>query len=552
MCSRCHCVSELLSRMSLFRDRVALLTVLILLIIVSAPYALAVAWSPQGKIFLGSFYNSQDVSIYLSAMRAGARGEWLRTLPFTNEPHPPALYYAFYILLGHLAPPNLLTFHIARLLAAIVLAFALWQLISIILTNQLERRVAFMLALLGMGWGWLFTLGGLGALIRPTDIFAPTSSLLGSAIVNPHFPFGVALQFVILALYLRALREPYRAGTLLVGALACLLMSWVLPYQLVVVGAILGADVLWAMLRTRRVRIPEARHAFFMLLPGSTAIVYYESLTYFMPFWSELIQQWPVLEHIFAPLDFIVGYGWLLVLAIVGTMFLARQRAQSDGEHLLLAWFVVNALLIIAPLDFADRMSLGFSAALGMLSAITLTRALPAWYRVQGLRRRMSARYPNLQATFPIILLLIVMPSLLLLVFVLPLRALAEPDLPFYMSADDAQVMDWLALHARTSDVVLAAPSISNVIPAMSNARVYAGHTHETYQPMRKLAEVKQFFGADMSNAARRQFVHTQFISYVLVQPSAFDAGAFDRASYLEPVLRAHQVVLYRVVDDEY
>lgn len=533
----------------MFRDRIALLTLLSCLLLISLPFALAAAWSPPDKEFLGSFYNAQDVMVYLSAMRAGARGEWLRTLPFTTEPHAPTLYYPFYTLLGHLAPPDLLTFHSARLVVVVCMAFALWLLIAEMLPTPLERRIAFILALLGMGFGWLVTLSGLSKVIRSTDIFAPTSSLLGAALLNPHFPLGVALQFVTLTFYLRARRTPYRAGTLFAGALACLVMGWVLPYQVVVVGAILCADVVWESLRQHRWWTASARHAFWILLPSSTVFIYYLSLNYFMPFWSELIRQWPVLEHIFSPLDFVSGYGLLLIMALIGARFLLRQHERTAGERLLLAWLPTNALLIVAPLDFADRTSLGFSAALAMLSAIAFARALPAWNRLSCVRISLIHRYPNLRSSFPLILLLIVMPSVLLLDLSLVLLARGENELPYYLSSDDAVTINWLRQHASTHDIVLAAPAISNLIPGLTDARVYSGHTHETFQTARKNADVKNFFSADTLDTSRCAFLRAQGITFVYARP--FEAIASDGrgAAYLEPVMQNAQVTLYRVVE---
>src|SRR5262249_21778671 len=154
---------------NLMRDRFALLTLAVFLALIILPFLLAVWLAPEGKMFLGSFYNSQDVSVYLSAMRAGARGEWLRTLSFTTETHDHAFYYIFYLALGHLMPPDLISYHVARVLAAIVLGVALWALIRDILPAPIERRIAFVLSLLGMGLGWFVILCGLRGFITPTD-----------------------------------------------------------------------------------------------------------------------------------------------------------------------------------------------------------------------------------------------------------------------------------------------------------------------------------------------------------------------------------------------
>ncbi|HAL61010.1 MAG TPA: hypothetical protein DCP08_01205, partial [Chloroflexi bacterium] len=88
---------------------------LLLLALIGLPYLVAFLFPPEGMTFLGSFGNPDDTSAYLSAMREGARGGWLRHYPFTSEPHGPALYFPFYISLGKLFGPSLAVFHGARL-----------------------------------------------------------------------------------------------------------------------------------------------------------------------------------------------------------------------------------------------------------------------------------------------------------------------------------------------------------------------------------------------------------------------------------------------------
>jgi hypothetical protein len=535
------------------KDRFALLIIALLLLLTTLPYLLAVWWSSPDKVFLWSFYNSQDTSVYLSAMRAGARGEWLRALPFTSEPHDPALYYPLYLLLGRIAP-NFITFHVARLAACVALGVALWQLTAEILSSLVERRIAVVLALLGMGVGWVVMLSPLRAWTRPTDIYAPTSSLLGAALLNPHFPLGAALQCAIFTLYVRAQGAPYPRGTLFWGALLSLALGLVLPYQVFNLVVLLGADVLlvnvWTWQRERRLRsfvwTSASRAALFLTLPSAIIVGYYVMLQCCAPFWSELIRQWPVLENQFDALDFIVGYGWQLVGALIALVWLWRQPQHNAGERFVIVWFVVNIILILSPLDFSDRTSLGFSAPLALLAAIALARVIPTWAWVRRLKQNFPSRL-TLNA-LPIMVLSLTLPSVLLLMMFLPLGALNTGDLPFYLSRADRVVIQWLATHATPRDIVLASPSISNLIPALTDARVYAGHTHETYQANRKKAEIIQFFDA-MSDAQRREFLQRHSITFVYAHPNAYSMGAFDGkgVSYLEPLLRQGDIILYRV-----
>ncbi|MBI3733906.1 MAG: hypothetical protein HY259_10695 [Chloroflexi bacterium] len=485
----------------MFRDRSALLTLVLLLALISLPYIGAMALAPADKVFLQTFYNPQDTSVYLATMRAGARGEWLRTLPFTNEPQEPVLYYPFYLLLGHIAPPTALTYHAARLITTILMALALWALLAETLSAGQERHIAFVLSLLGMGLGWLVVVSGLWQVIRPTDLYAPTSTLIGASLANPHFPLAVALQCLILTLYLRARQTPYRPGTLLAAALAGLALSLTLPFQFFLTAAILMAD---AVVESLRARVRQAHHSPVGAKPdvegakprasGLPPIIV-----------GGLFVDAVIRARGFAPTAVMRAAGLIVlpggvVLFYYLMLFAARRSA---GEQLLLVWLAVNGLLIIGPLDFSDRMSLGFGIVLAALSAIALARVIP----------------------------------------------LHSPRLP-----DDAAAIEWLGANAGRADLVLAAPQIGNLIPALTDARIYAGHLYETFQAERKSAQTRVFFDSATSDDARRDFLWQQGVTLVYVHPGAYGQGDFDGtgAPFLKPVFRAGAITLYRVDREAY
>lgn len=520
----------------MLRNRLLLLSIVVLLVLVSGPYLVAPALTPADREFLGAFHDPFDTPVYLSALRAGARGDWLRTLPFTTEPHASAIYYPFYLLLGHLAPPTIITFHVARLLIAIWLCLATWVLIGECMRDETERRTAFVLAIFGMGVGWLVLISGLWRIVRPTDLFAPTSTLFGASFINPHFPLTATLEFVTLTAYLRARRQPRPKRTLIVGALACFAMGWVVPYSLVVAALVMGCDALIAMTRQRRLWTTATRATFVILLPSAATIAYDLALVRFDPFWSALVAQWSPLDHTFTPIEYVAGYGFELVFALAGAIYLLRQRERGASEQLLLVWFVVNAALIASPLDFSDRTSLGFSAPLAMLSAVALVRFV-------------KAKAPRFIVALPRLMFLVVLPAPLLLMLSHALTVQQYDDVPYFLPRDDVAAAEWLRQHTRASDIVLAAPTLANQIPALTDARVYSGHTHETFDPKRKNAEIATFFDAATSDAARIAFLKQQGITFVYAKPNVRRMGAFDGASadYLTPVFRSGSVTIYRV-----
>src|SRR5215211_6306522 len=109
--------------------------------------------------FRGLYYDSQDYASHIAMMEAGGHGEWAYQFRFTTEPLNPAYIRIFYIILGHLSKwlglTSEFTFQSARWLLGFVALAALYRLMRHMFQNIFWARVAFLLAALGSGLGWL-------------------------------------------------------------------------------------------------------------------------------------------------------------------------------------------------------------------------------------------------------------------------------------------------------------------------------------------------------------------------------------------------------------
>jgi len=77
---------------------------LFILTLVELPYLKAWLFPPEGYVFQGSLLWEWDQSQYLGTMReASSTSSWLVHDHLTPEPHSPAFFAPFYILLGKLA-----------------------------------------------------------------------------------------------------------------------------------------------------------------------------------------------------------------------------------------------------------------------------------------------------------------------------------------------------------------------------------------------------------------------------------------------------------------
>jgi hypothetical protein len=94
------------------------------------PYGLAYA-DAGGYRFTGFLFNPYDAASYLAKIRQGYDGRILYTLAFTENPGPGALFFPYYLILGHLARllqlPLIAIWHAARILGGAFFLTAAWE-----------------------------------------------------------------------------------------------------------------------------------------------------------------------------------------------------------------------------------------------------------------------------------------------------------------------------------------------------------------------------------------------------------------------------------------
>src|SRR5512141_3237591 len=109
--------------------------------------------------FRGIFFDSQDYSAHIAMMEAGAHREWTYQFRFTTEPMHSAYVRLFYVVLGHISHWVRLNaemfYELARWVLGGVALFSLYWLMNHIFEDRFWTRIAFLLASLGSGLGWL-------------------------------------------------------------------------------------------------------------------------------------------------------------------------------------------------------------------------------------------------------------------------------------------------------------------------------------------------------------------------------------------------------------
>jgi hypothetical protein len=496
--------------------RWVVLVTLVLVIASSLPYLIAWMVRPAGTHFTGLLFNPQDGNSYVAKMRQGLAGSWSFRLPYTPEPHDGAHVYLFYLLLGHLARwtgvPLIAVYHAARVLGGAAMLLALYSLASRPSDQVRERRVMFLLAALGSGLGWLTGLLG----VVTVDLWVPEAFPAYALLVNAHFPLAMGLMVGIASCGLRiADREwqmsnghRHRQLCHLGMALAAIALGVIQPFGLVPVYGGLGVML---VARTVRQRAVPRRAVAWIAGTGAVALPY------------PLYMQWairndPVLAAWNAqnvthspPLwDWMLGYGLVLALALLGAVRAARRG--SAGDWLLLGWVIVTVVGMHVPLPLQRRLSLGLGIPMGLLAG-------RGWGRVERSpgRARRRRLLQGLAVAFCAL-------TPIFLVSMALLAALAGGPW-FYLSDGERAALEWLRDEGEPNAVVLCAPQMGLFVPAWGGQRVVYGHPFETVDAERRKAQVEAYWAGEMSPTERESFLRENRVRYVLVGSRERESG---------------------------
>jgi len=204
------------------------------------------------------------------------------------------------------------------------------------------------------------------------------------------------------------------------------------------------------------------------------------------------------------PWEYAIAYGLVLTLAAGGAVLAIRRRSKADC--FLLAWVMVNGLLLYAPFSLQRRLAMGLHVPLCVLAAMALSRYV--------LPRFSPARRTLILGA----LIVLLMPSNLF-VLMASMAGAAQQDPRLYLYRDEAEAMTWLEENTQSADIVLASPEMGLFIPAWAGNRVLYGHPFETIEAEKKRALAETFYQAQTEESIRRRIIEGHHITYVFYGP---------------------------------
>ncbi len=532
---------------------------LVVVALFSLPYLVGVVSATPDMAFGGYLLGVDDVYSYIAKMRYGAYDGWLLQLVYTTEPHRGGFAYPLYLILGKLAALvsgqgarvrfETLTaaYHAARVGFSLLLLLVIYRFVAEFLDNPPQRRLAWAVAALAGGLGWL-TLAlpelaaGMGGDPRPVEFYVPEafSTLLLYGL--PHLALARTLFIAGWLAFFRSLDTSSRPRAFAAG-LAWVGMAAIVPFYVALLGVLIAAWLAVMLIAGRR--IPWREIGFAALAGGLPLLM--------IGYYGWLFTQNPVFASWGAgnvlvsppPGRYALAYGLLIGLAIPGAVTVIRSGITSRTA-LLLCWPPVTAVLVYLPVSVQRRLLEGVVLPLSVLAALGVWRLVGEKPDRSGRRLAWRLRQSAVAA-----LVMLLFPSTVVLLGG-AVRSVSVPQPPVFLPADECAAYEWLRTEAPLGSAVLSTYESGNRLPAFAGVRVYVGHGVETVNFHAKRARAKAFFCGGMADSDRRALLAEAGIDYVWAGPSEQQAPCepFQPETVgLRPVFSRGSYMIYRVAE---
>jgi hypothetical protein len=509
----------------------ALVLSLAVVIAALAPYLLAGRLAHTGS-FSGFLLNPLDGFSYLAKMRQGADGLWSFRLPYCSEPGPGAFIFIFYLFLGNLARWLNVSLLPVYYTARVVTGFAMFILAYFFYSQMFEKKhlkwIAILLTMFGSGLGWLAIPFG----IQASDLSIPESIPFLTAYTNAHFPFAAAIM-------LGAVLSVFNEGRIwLRGAAAftCgMLLGVVLPFSMISLTVSLGIWLIWEGLHhgwNGLIGFIRKQHThlipYLALIMGALPWLVYDL---WLARSHPSLSVWNAQNLTPSPplIDYIFGYGLILILAIFGAM---RTGARDQSrDRLFISWALSTLILLYMPLNFQRRLTLGLFFPLAGLATLGLER-------IAGERAKIRAAL--------ILLLILSVPSNLIVIGA-GISGVQRQDPSVIHLRGELEGYAWLDGDAPSGALILASPEVGNRLPAFADVQVLYGHPFETPYADTQKSLVESLYAWEGSIAEAIDLLDELGLDYVFYGERERELGRPEWIGQLPLVFKSQGVEIYEV-----
>lgn len=439
------------------RQRITLLaTTLIFVLIITLPYVYAGLSSNAEKVFGGFLLNPIDGNSYLAKMYQGWQGEITFHLPYTAEDSQGVFLFVYYLFLGHLARmlhlPLIIMYHLARVSAALLLAFVLYHFVFRKVRDAAIGEKLLILLLIGTGSGWLALLFGQ----ITANLWVAEAYPFLASYTNPHFPLGLAL-LTILIFY----QPGWDLRSMVLAFLLAMLLALVVPFGIVILGVVLLLEMAILLIQSRSFLAIKVKLVYLVVIAiGSLPILIYDvTLTWTRP----LLAGWNAQNLTPSPplWDLVLAFSPALLLALLAILQLFRDDDRLT--RLSIIWLLAGLALMYLPFGLQRRMISGIFIPVAILGMVWVAR------KMVSKRQRLAAN----------LLILFSIPTSVVVVLI-GLVGVNQKAPELFVWRAEIEAFDWIRANTKPDALFLAAPGTGLFIPAYTGRKVLYGHPFET------------------------------------------------------------------------
>ncbi len=486
------------------------------ILVTFSPFIIITLFNPiQTNIqFMGAIHDHVDAASQIARMEQGANGEILLDFLYSPQEQAPALVHPLYALLGQLVHfsqlSSMIMFHIMRIFISLFMFLTIYHLGASIWVKIRTRRIFFILASVGAGFGWLFAL--LTGNASAPDLILPQAFPLYASAANIHYPLAIACVALIASVIVSILRPgedetPSAENKGSIVFLASLVLAFVYPDALIPLGIAYTLNVIANWYIQRKASNHEWYWGLWILVPALPVITYDLLIVVNNPF----VASWLSQRGTNTPsiLMLLMSLGLPLILAIPG-LIRALRRFEPDGDRFMLFWLLAMVITMYLPLQLNQYLLLGLMIPVAYFA----TRAIEDFW-LKPVRRIYRPRV--YMAIFP---LLILSHIIWMFLPVFPLIDGWNGYSTFVLEQEYGNTLIWLDRNVDTENIILASEDVSLWIPAWTGQSVVYGHPAETYNAEETKNEVLDWYQQDDAGAENcLSLIYEYQITYVLYGP---------------------------------
>lgn len=510
--------------------------ILMIILLLSLPYLVALIFTPPGLSFVGILDFSGYTYDQMHLLHLASRGE-MGAPGFTlNQNYPVYHFNLLFYVLGNISSAlhmnPILVFQLSRFLFLIIVLVLIYRLICFFLEDTFRRKLAFVFICVYSGLNYY---GKFSRDFTIDEIFFTRSSVIESLYANTLV--AAALVLMLGGLYLLLLADRSNRPKYYLPALVIFTaLAAIYPISLLSVMAVWSTYVLIRYISSSLkadIRHPKIIPSFSILLPG------------FVYLFLHVRGSFDITYHKFSyesiPFGlFLTELGPFILVILISTIAFMRYRTETPefmlGENpnwmtrssaFMIIWAVLGIIFTIIP--HLSSMSIGYGIPVGLAAAY----GTKYWIGNKNLR---------LKAFVLTITFIVALPGTLLIVgrdmkriYVLYPRA----PRPLIRDYEMAPVL-WIKNNTNLDEKIMVSPctDLNLYIPLVAGNMVY--------QRPENTADTKRFFDKNTPDSWRKQFLIHENIKYIVSCSSNTEPFSdLHEKSYLKTVIRSPQIVPY-------